>query len=154
VLLTEWQIWLLLGLVLLLADIFLAGGASAVLLVLALATVGGMIGAMLGLGLSGQLLLATATGLAAIPFVLWFVRRLTRGSPAGTPADPRIANKTFEVQERNGRLGVYALGDFFPARRSDDRPLEPGVRVRIRHFEGIEAIVEAITQSESLQPKQ
>ncbi len=143
---TDWQIWLLIGLVLLLADIFLAGGASGVLLVLALAAVGGMIGGLLGLGLSGQLLLAAAAGLAATPFVLWFIRRLTNGAPAGTPADARIANKTFEVQERNGRLGVYALGDFYPVRRKDNQQPEPGQKVRICRFEGIEAVVEAITE--------
>lgn len=136
-----WQLWLLLGLAFLLADLFVAGGASGVLLVLALAALGGMLASLFGFGLQVQLLSAAAAAVLATPFVIIMLRRLTGGRSA-QDNDWRIANKTFEVVRQGERLGVKVLGDFFPARWTTGGAPEEGDRVRVERFEGIMALVQ------------
>ncbi|MCC5812695.1 MAG: NfeD family protein [Ectothiorhodospiraceae bacterium] len=136
-----WQVWLILGLLLFLVDIFVAGGASGVLLVLALASVGGMLAALLGLDLAWQLFAASVAGLVSIPVVILLLRRLTKGATGSSVTDSRIASQEFEVVRQRDRLGVRVLGDFFPARTVDRTPVQEGQRVRVERFEGIVAIV-------------
>ncbi len=136
-----WQVWLIIGLLLFLVDIFVAGGASGVLLVLALAAVGGMIGALLGLDLTWQLAFASVAGIASVPAVIVLLRRMTRGGSGHNVTDSRITDQTFEVIRQRDRLGVRVLGDFFPARAIDGAELHEGQRVRVERFEGIVAVV-------------
>lgn len=143
-----WQLWLLLGLALLLADLFVAGGASGVLLVLALAAVGGMIASLFGLDLQGQMLSAAAAAVLATPFVILMLRRLTGGRNA-QDTDWRVAGQTFEVVRQGDRLGVRILGDFFPARFTTGGAPTEGQRVRVERFEGIVALVETVESSQS-----
>ena len=147
-----WQLWLIAALMLLLADIFVAGGASGVLMVLALAGVGGMLAALFGFGLAGQLIAAATVGLVATPLVVWLLRRVTGGSSDGPMVDSRVANRTFEVVDHRGRRGIEVFGDFFPVRYREggDPPL--GQQVRVLQFEGIVALVRPAEPDEMLSP--
>ncbi|MCP1673228.1 membrane protein implicated in regulation of membrane protease activity [Natronocella acetinitrilica] len=136
-----WQLWLIIGLLLLLADVFVAGGASGVLLVLGLGALGGMVGALLGLEPTGQIMTAVVASVVSLPFVVWMLRRATRGNSGNSITDPRIANSDFEVIEQRGRLGIRVLGDFFPVRTVDGSAVQVGDKVRVDRFEGIVAVV-------------
>lgn len=136
-----WQLWLVIGLLLLLTDMFVAGGASGVLLVLGLAALGGMLAALAGMEMAGQLIAAAAVGVASLPLVVWMLRRATRGKSGNAITDPRIADERFRVVEQNGRLGIRVLGDFFPVRAVDGGSIDAGEQVRVERFEGIVALV-------------
>ncbi len=141
---THWQIWLSLALVFVVADIALAGGASGVLLVLALAALGAMSAALLGVDLTGQLLAAVVTGALATPLVIWVLRRVAWRSGSEARTDLRVAGRTFEVVEHRERVGIRVQGDFLPARYASGKPAQPGVRVKVLRYEGITAVVEPI----------
>ncbi len=139
-----WQYWLLTGLILLLADIFLVGGSSGVLLVLAAATLGGMLGALFGLGFTGQLLLAAVLGLLAVPPAIWIMRRITAGKDEQSLQDMRIAGQIFPVVTQGSRMGIKVLGDFFPVRLSTGQEPSQGQQVEVIRFEGIIALVRPV----------
>lgn len=141
---THWQIWLSLALVFVVADIALAGGASGVLLVLALAALGAMAAALMGVDLTGQLFAAALTGALATPLVIWVLRRVAWRSGSEARTDLRVAGRTFEVVQQRERVGIRVQGDFLPARYASGKPAQPGDRVKVLRYEGITAVVEPV----------
>ncbi|MCH8552014.1 MAG: hypothetical protein LAT62_08770 [Natronospirillum sp.] len=137
-----WVYWLALALVLFAVDIVVAGGASGILLVLALMALAGVLAALLGLDVTAQLAFAAVSGLVFIPLVIVIMRRIT-GRREGQHSDGRLADETYTVQQEADRLVVKALGDVYPvkAEAGSDTTLQPGTAVRILRFEGITAIV-------------
>ncbi len=138
-----WQLWLIFGILLLLADLLLAGGGSGVLLILGLAALGGMGAALSGLDPTGQLLTAAVVGVVSLPPVAWMLRR-RRNDSRNSITDPRAAMSRFEVVEFTGRRGVRILGEFYAVRSVDGTELHPGDVVRVEHFEGIVAVVRKV----------
>lgn len=136
-----WQAWLVFALLLLLADVFLVGGSSGVLLILALAATGGMAAALLGLDQAGQVASAAIIGIIATPVVIWILRRVASQSSASARTDSRVANRTFEIVRQRDRLGIRVFGEFLPARTVDGSNPPLGQEVRVERFEGIHAVV-------------
>ncbi len=148
-----WVVWLVAGLALILADLFLAGGTSGVLLLLGLMALAGMAAALLGLELTGQLAVAGVAGLLLFPVVLWFMRRMSGRRSGAAGQDTRVSGEIYAVQQWGDRLGIHVLGDFFPTRlepssAEPDRPLAPGEQVRVVRFRGITAEVVRVTDTD------
>ena len=145
-LISPWQAWLLAALLILLLDLILFGGLLAsgggIMLVLAGGALGGLIPAALGIGLAGQVLGAVVGMVVMTVLVFWMGWSWTGKRERNRPADPRIAGRTYRVEQQNGRLGVRVLGDFFPLAGASDHP-EPreGDEVVLIEFQGISAVV-------------
>ncbi|TGG91151.1 hypothetical protein E4656_17330 [Natronospirillum operosum] len=138
-----WVIWLALALVLLAVDIVVAGGASGILLVLALMSFAGVLAALLGLDVNAQMAFAAVSGLIFIPVVILIMRRIT-GRRNSQHSEGRLADETYALQQDGERLVVKALGDTYPVKPDPAHAgteLMPGQQVRILRFEGITAIV-------------
>ncbi|SEP11114.1 NfeD family protein [Aquisalimonas asiatica] len=138
-----WVIWILVAATLLLVDLFIVGGTDGLRLTFTVMAVAGAIAAwVVPESVPTQFGVAAVTGMLALPALLWLFRRSTRGKAGAGHDDPRVRERVLSVETRDRTTGVVFLGDFFPARRADGGLLQPGDRVRIRHFEGITAVVE------------
>ena len=132
--LDPWLLWLLLGAVLLAAEIAFMGGAGGLLLAWALMSAAAMVAALGGASLTGQLISAAVAGLIAMPTMVWLFRRATQAG-AGEATTPT------SVVIHDRKAGVIVRGDFFPARHEDDRELTEGERVLVVRYQGLTAIV-------------
>ncbi len=137
-----WVVWLALALILFAFDIVVAGGASGILLVLALMALAGVLAALLGLDLTAQMAFAAVSGLVFIPTVILIMRRIT-GRRRSQHSDGRIADETFTLEQQGDHLIVKALGDTYPVKpeAAAEEALRVGQSVHILRFEGITAIV-------------
>lgn len=136
-----WQIWVLAGLLLALAELF---GAQFVMVALGAAAlvVGAVVALWPGLSLNGQLALFAVLAAAFIPALIVLYRRTRTRRAAGLVGESgAYLDRRFTVIRRDGRLGIVVDGDFYPASLSDDRPPPEGAAVRIEGFRGITALV-------------
>ena len=151
-----WMFWLAAALILFAIDILVAGGASGVLLLFALMALGGMVGALLGLDPTWQVLFTALSGLIMLPIVLVVMRRITKGRSAEHP-DGRLATETFTLVHMGERLRVKALGDTYPIKPDtgvSEAELTAGSRVHIVRFEGITAVVAPVPTVDASADKQ
>ena len=142
--LDPWLWWLLAALALLIIDLLVIGGSGGFLLALAVMALSGLIAALVGASLVAQLATAAVAGIVALPLLLWLFGAMASGAPESGYDDPRLRSTPVVVTEKGGQLGVYFLGDFFPARRTDNASLAPGEEVLIDHFQGITAMVRPV----------
>ncbi|WP_018871822.1 NfeD family protein [Thioalkalivibrio sp. ALJ16] len=145
--LDPWQYWLVLAVTILVLDLLLFGGlmsgGGGVTLILAGGALGAIIPAAFGADMTGQILGGIAGMIVMGVFVFWVGRRWVRGDDRNLSGqDVRAGREILQVEDRDGRLGVTLLGDFYPARpESENAVLHNGERVRLVRFEGITAIV-------------
>lgn len=144
--LAAWHIWVVIGLVLAGLELL---GAHFVLLGLGIsALVGGVLAAVLGAGLTGQLIGVTIAALGIVPL---FVRKIY---PAmlpkerfGTLGSGAEKGQMAEVIARaDGRLAVRLSGDEYPLRCEGEQPVV-GETVRIMGVEGITVQVERLSSA-------
>ena len=145
--LDSWLWWLLAALALLIIDLLVIGGSGGFLLALAVMALAGLIAALVGASLVVQLATAAVTGIVALPVMLWAFGAMAKGSPETGNDDPRLRTTPVVVTEEGGQLGVHFLGDFFPARRTDNASLAEGDEVFIDHFQGITAMVYPVDEA-------
>ena len=145
--LEPWVWWLLVALALLIVDLLVIGGSGGFLLALAVMAVAGFIAALLGASLVVQMATAAVAGIVVMPVLLWLFRAMAKGSLETGHDDPRINSTPVVVTEKGGQLGVYFLGDFFPARHANNASLTEGDEVLIDHFQGITAVVRSVDDS-------
>ena len=145
--LDPWLLWLLAALALLIIDLLVIGGSGGFLLALAVMAFAGLIVALVGASLVVQMATAAVTGIVALPVLLWAFGAMARGAPETGNDDPRLRSAPVVVTEKGGQLGVYFLGDFFPARRTDNGALVQGEEVLIDHFQGITAMVRPVDEA-------
>ncbi|QIT56528.1 hypothetical protein HC341_15785 [Aquisalimonas sp. 2447] len=145
--LDPWLWWLLAALALLIIDLLVIGGSGGFLLALAVMAFAGLIAALVGASLVVQMATAAVTGIVALPVLLWAFGAMAKGSPETGNDDPRLRTTPAVVTEHNGQLGVYFLGDFFPARHTDNSALVEGEEVLIDHFQGITAMVRPVNEA-------
>ena len=145
-----WMIWLVAGVVLIVADLALAGGASGVLLLLGLMALAGMVAALAGLEPLAQLVVAVVAGVLLLPLVLWYMRRMSGAGSGAARRDARTGEAHYRVERWGERVGIRVLGDFFPVRSEDvsQSPPEPGEVVRVVRFEGITALIQRVSTEE------
>ncbi|WP_019627872.1 MULTISPECIES: NfeD family protein [Gammaproteobacteria] len=145
--LDPWQYWLILAVTILVLDLLLFGGlmsgGGGVTLILAGGAFGAIIPAAFGADMAGQILGGIAGMIVMGVFVFWVGRRWVRGDDRNLEGqDVRAGREVLQIEDRDGRLGVTLLGDFYPVRpESADYALSEGERVRLIRFEGITAIV-------------
>lgn len=134
-----WQIWLLLAVLLALAELM---GAQLVLLALGLSCLAGAaVAAFTPWGLAAQLGATVAAAAVLTPLlVLAFRRHHLQAAPG--PLDPGWeAGHTARLEGYGGRLGVRIQGDFFPARAESGALPPEGARVVVVRLESVTAVV-------------
>lgn len=150
--LDPWQYWLILAVAILVLDLLLFGGlmsgGGGVTLILAGGALGAIVPAAFGADMAGQILGGIVGMIAMGVFVFWVGRHWVRGDDRNLAGqDVRAGREVLRIEDRDGRLGVTLLGDFYPARPEPaDHTLSEGERVRLVRFEGITAIVTPDTQ--------
>ncbi len=141
----QWHWWAGLGLVLLIAEIFVPGFF---LLCLGIGCAGGSLAAALGAGAPLQLISFSAVSLAAFLTIRpVLMKRLWTGSNVRTNVDALIGRRArvtqdFEPALRLGRVAVD--GDDWRAECSTDRPLRVGDLVSIVRVESNTLVVAPI----------
>ena len=141
----QWHWWAGLGLVLLIAEIFVPGFF---LLCLGIGCAGGSLAAALGAGAPLQLISFSAVSLAAFLTIRpVLMKRLWTGSNVRTNVDALISRRArvtqdFEPALRLGRVAVD--GDDWRAECSTDRPLRVGDLVSIVRVESNTLVVAPI----------
>ncbi len=134
----HWWGWVMVGALLLSAELFVPTDFFLVFLGVAALLVGGIGLSGLALPIWGQWLLYAALSL----LLLMTVRgRLKRRLPAGDPrADDTLVGEIALIRERleAGATGSAELrGARWTARNADTTALEPGARVRVERVEGL-----------------
>lgn len=136
-----WHVWVIIGLLLAIAELL---GAEFVLLALGVSCLTGAgVAATTDLGVSWQLGLTAATAALLVPFFVHFFRSVLAPGRQVAGEGGGIGERVTLI-EHNGRLGLRYKGDFFPARGVDGQPLAAGTVVEIRAFEGITALVSPV----------
>ncbi|MBA1146889.1 hypothetical protein H0Z60_07420 [Ectothiorhodospiraceae bacterium WFHF3C12] len=135
-----WHGWVILGLVLILAE--LLGMEFAALALGVACFIGAGVAAWTGVSFTGQLLITGAAAAALVPISVFGLRRafdsgrsyamVSEGAEHGTRAS---------VSVEAGRPGVRLKSDFFPARYADGGTPEADTEVIVDRIEGITAIV-------------
>jgi membrane protein implicated in regulation of membrane protease activity len=136
--LEAWHVWIIVGLLLVLAELL---GAGFVLLALGVAClVGAAVAGTTDLDFGWQLGLTSAAAALLVPcFVYWFRRSFV--PHRGVVGEGGGQGERVRLIEHSGRIGLKHKGDFFPARAIDGKPLRAGDEVEIQSFEGITALV-------------
>lgn len=146
---SDWQIWLLAGLLLALSELL---GAQFVLLALgAAAAVTGALTAAFDLTLNIQLASFAAISAVTVPLGIRWYRGVSRAKWPGLIGEGGEIGMRARVVRENGRTGVKLQGHFFPARLADGG--EPPVKseVEITGISGITAIVKRLDDSQQTQ---
>lgn len=142
----DWLIWLIAAVGLVLVDLTLAG-AQFIVAAAAVAALAAMGVAALGAGIETQIWTFLAVTTLTVPVALHAMRRRNR-TRRPLVRDAGWAEGMESVVEQSGaRLLVRLQGDTYPARRADNGPLSPGMRVRVREMDSITAIVEPVGSS-------
>ena len=139
-----WLAWCALAIALLFADLLIFGGASGVLMALAVMSAVGMGAALAGLAPAVQLLAAAASSVVVVPVMLYLFRRSTAASASTGHDDPRLRDEVVTVEVRGASTGITLLGDFYPARYTDGSTPAPDTRVAVTGFRGITAMVRPV----------
>lgn len=134
-----------LGLGLILLDLFVFGATSIVLLVFAAGAFAAAVASGLGLDATAQIMFAVAGSVISVPVALFASRKL-RAAPSGVLDEKRMDQREFQVTRRKDTLGIRVLGDFFPVRRVDGGTVREGDSVWLLRFEGITALVESASE--------
>lgn len=145
--LDPWQYWLIAALTILILDLALFGGlmsgGGGITLILAGGALTATIEAALGADVAGQVVGGIGGMIVTGVVVFWIERGWVRGDDRNLEGqDVRAGREVLQIEDRDGRLGVTFLGDFYPVRpESADYALSEGEHVRFVRFEGITAIV-------------
>jgi membrane protein implicated in regulation of membrane protease activity len=145
--LRAWHLWLLLGILLAIAEL---AGAGFVLLALGMACLAGAAAAAwTDWGLSAQILTAAIVAAVLTPLAIYRFRTSVRLRRPG-PLDRGWERGRRAIVERyGGRAGVRLNGDFFPARLADGREPAEGEEVEVVGIEGITAHVRPRSKASS-----
>lgn len=140
---SAWHLWLIAGMVLIIAEVI---GTEFILLALgAAALVTGLVTATFGLGFDGQLIVGAVAAALFVPTFIRFYRRRFKATGAKAVIGEGVyRDNEMLIEEYGGRVGLRFQGDFFPARSTEGDPLKPGELVRILEMNGVTAIVERI----------
>jgi len=135
-----WHGWVVLGLLLILAE--LLGMQFAALALGVSCFVGAGVAAWTDVSFTGQLLITGAAAAVFVPVSVFGLRKafdsgksyamVSEGAERGTRA---------RVSIQAGRAGVKLKSDFFPARYADGRTPDADTEVVVERIEGITAIV-------------
>lgn len=138
----SWYFWIILGVVLLILEIFTAG------FFVALIGVAALLMAVVSLFISTlwlQLLIFTFLSVGIVWIFLPMIRRSLEHNAVPTNQEAMIGKTVLVTEEINNTLGkgyVKYYGDFFPARSVDGKVIPAGKEVIIRRIEGIRVFVE------------
>ncbi|QJR23062.1 hypothetical protein BREVNS_2312 [Brevinematales bacterium NS] len=138
----SWYFWIILGVVLLILEIFTAG------FFVALIGVAALLMAVVSLFISTlwlQLLIFTLLSVGIVWIFLPMIRRSLEHNAVPTNQEAMIGKTVLVTEEINNTLGkgyVKYYGDFFPARSLDGKVIPAGKEVIIRRIEGIRVFVE------------
>ncbi|NPV37989.1 MAG: NfeD family protein [Brevinematales bacterium] len=138
----SWYFWIILGVVLLILEIFTAG------FFVALIGVAALLMAVVSLFISTlwlQLLIFTLLSVGIVWIFLPMIRRSLEHNAVPTNQEAMIGKIVLVTEEINNTLGkgyVKYYGDFFPARSVDGKVIPAGKEVIIRRIEGIRVFVE------------
>lgn len=143
----EWWIWMLLGLLLLLAELVTPGGFYFIFFGVGAVVVGSLAGMDSGGPVWFQLLLFSVLSLAS----LWLFRekllKLTEGAPDQN-VDSLIGETAVAIDEipANGIGKVELRGTAWNARNVGDKPLKNGARAKAERIEGLMLFVRPESQ--------
>ncbi|MCX7881926.1 MAG: NfeD family protein [Brevinematales bacterium] len=138
----NWYVWVILGVLLLILEIFTAG------FFVALIGVSALIMAVVSIFLPvlwAQLLIFTIVSVGIVWLFLPVIRRSLEHNAIPTNQEAMIGKTVIVTEEINNSLGkgyVKYYGDFFPARSLDGKVIPVGREVVIRRIEGIRVFVE------------
>lgn len=138
----SWYFWIILGVVLLILEIFTAG------FFVALIGVAALLMAVVSLFISTlwlQLLIFTLLSVGIVWIFLPMIRRSLEHNAVPTNQEAMIGKIVLVTEEINNTLGkgyVKYYGDFFPARSVDGKVIPAGKEAIIRRIEGIRVFVE------------
>lgn len=134
-----WHIWVVVGLLLALAELL---GLGFFALALGLACLAGALSAALAAPFSVQLLATGITGAVLAPLLSRSLRHASRSNRFASLAGEGRPQKGSVVVGRDGDVRVRVEGDMFPVRSLSGRVLEQGATVIIHRFDGITALVD------------
>lgn len=140
---SAWHMWLMLGALLIIAEII---GTDFILLGLGLAAgTTAAATAAFGMALEGQIGTFAVAALLYVPASVIFYRRTFKATGART----LISEGVYQDMEQTivlygDRTGVRIQGDFYPAQSTEGDPLHAGELVRVLEMRGVTAIVERI----------
>ncbi|MFN4217387.1 MAG: NfeD family protein [Brevinematales bacterium] len=138
----SWYFWVILGVVLLILEIFTSG------FFVALIGVASLLMAGVSLFISTlwiQLLIFTLLSIGIVWVFLPKLNRSMERNAVATNQDAMIGKIVLVTEEINNTLGkgyIKYYGDFFPARSVDGKIIPAGKEVIIRRIEGIRVFVE------------
>lgn len=140
---SAWHMWLMLGAVLIIAEII---GTDFILLGLGLAAVStAAITAAFGIGTEWQIGVYAIAALFFVPASVFFYRRTFKATGARTLISEGVFRDMEQTIVQYGdRTGVRIQGDFYPAQSTEGDPLRAGELVRVLEMRGVTAIVERI----------
>lgn len=140
---SAWHLWLILGMVLIIAEVI---GTEFILLALgAAALVTGAITGAFDLGLDAQLLTSAVAAAVLVPLFIRLYRRRFKATGTRAVISEGLFQDTELLIEAYGeRTGIRIQGDFFPAASTEGDPLQAGELVRVLELRGLTAIVERI----------
>lgn len=140
---SSWHLWLMLGMVLIIAEVI---GTEFILLALgAAALLTGAITGMFDLGLNAQLVTIAVSAAVLLPIFIRFYRRRFKATGTRAVISEGLYRDTELLIENYGeRTGIRIQGDFFPAKSTEGDPLKAGELVRVLELNGLTAIVERI----------
>ncbi|HKK06042.1 MAG TPA: NfeD family protein [Gammaproteobacteria bacterium] len=135
-----WHGWLILALLLALAEVF---AGSFTLLAVALAcAVGALVAATSGASLMLQVGVVSVAAAVLGPLLVKAVRPYLRADAAAGPVGTGAEPGTVATVVREGdSVGIRYQGNRFPVRSAEGESVREGQRVVIRYFEGITAVV-------------
>lgn len=135
---TAWQVWVLLAIVLALAEIFMIPAQFVLVALGAAALVVGVGTAVFGLSTAAQLALFAAVSVLLVPVFVqrWRRRHIVRfAGTAGESGHVPMQGTVVSLQP----LAISLKGDRFPATAEDASALAVGDAVQVRGFDGITA---------------
>lgn len=140
---TAWHMWLIVGAMLIIAEII---GTEFILLALGLAAVTtAVITAFSGIGLDWQIGAFAIAALVFVPASVMFYRRRFKATGARTLiSEGNYRDTELSIVQYGERTGVRIQGDFYPAQSTEGDPLQAGELVRVLEMRGVTAIVERI----------
>lgn len=135
-----WHGWVILGLVLILAE--LLGMEFAALALGVSCFIGAGVAGWTDVGFTGQLLITGAAAAVLVPLSVFGLRRaFDSGRSYAMISEGTEQGARATVSIEAGRPGVRLKSDFFPARYADGRVPEADTDVVVDRIEGITAIV-------------
>ena len=103
-----------------------------------------LLAAILGIGITMQVVLFIAVSAAALVMTRPLVRRYTQGKTVPTNADRVLGQKakvTEAIDNENSTGAVYVDGKTWTARSADGSVIPAGAQVRIEKMEGVKLFV-------------